>query len=46
MQAYKSQIAKGLPYFTPEFMGSLARIRGVQVKTKFAEAFEVIRVKW
>ncbi len=46
LQAYESQIAKNLPYFTGEFMESLARIRGVQVKTQYAEAYEVIRIKW
>jgi LmbE family N-acetylglucosaminyl deacetylase len=46
LQAYKSQLALSRPYFCRAFMEGLARMRGVQVKAEFAEAFEVVRVKW
>jgi hypothetical protein len=32
-------------YFTWEFIEGLARVRGVQVKSEYAEAFEVIRIR-
>ena len=41
LNAYASQSKK--IYATPEFIWSLARTRGVQIGTEFAEAFEVIR---
>lgn len=41
LNAYESQSKK--LYATPEFIWSLARTRGVQIGTEFAEAFEVIR---
>lgn len=43
LQAYHSQTER--PYFTWDFVHSLAIIRGLQVKTKYAEAFEVTRIK-
>lgn len=46
LQLYESQIKKNRNYFTEEFIKGLARVRGVQVKAEFAEAFEVIRLKW
>ena len=46
MQKYKSQIILKRPYFTREFIDSLARVRGTQVKTEWAEAFEVLRIKY
>jgi LmbE family N-acetylglucosaminyl deacetylase len=46
LQAYKSQIELGRPYFSREFIEGLARVRGVQVKSPYAEAFEVMRLKW
>jgi LmbE family N-acetylglucosaminyl deacetylase len=46
LQAYRSQIQMGRPYFTREFLEGLARVRGVQIKTEYAESFEVIRIKW
>lgn len=46
LEAYESQIEKGRNYFTKDFIEGLARVRGVQVKADFAEAFEVIRLKW
>ena len=39
---YKSQSFR--PYFTSDFVYSLARVRGTQIGVEFAEAFEVI--KW
>lgn len=41
---YRSQLEMGRPYFTPEFHDSLARVRGLQVKSEWAEAFELIRI--
>ena len=41
---YTSQLEMGRPYFTREFHESLARVRGLQVKHDWAEAFELIRV--
>jgi hypothetical protein len=39
---YKSQANR--VYSEPEFLRSIVRIRGVQIKTHYAEAFEVIRL--
>ena len=41
LDAYKSQ--KGRNYANEEFIRSLARTRGVQIGSQYAEAFEVIR---
>lgn len=41
LEKYKSQKAR--EYLNPEFIRSLARIRGVPVGEKYAEAFEVMR---
>ncbi len=41
LQCYISQL--GRSYVTPEFIRSLARTRGGQVGSEFAEAFEIIR---
>jgi LmbE family N-acetylglucosaminyl deacetylase len=46
LQAYESQLELQRPYFSKEFIESLARVRGMQVRAQFAEAFEVVRVKW
>lgn len=46
LQAYRSQLKKGRPYFKKDFIKGLASVRGVQVKADYAEAFEVIRIKW
>ena len=43
LNSYHSQIEKKRAYFSKEFIEGLARIRGVQVSSEFAEAFEVIR---
>lgn len=44
LQCYHSQLELGRPYFKKEFIYGLAAMRGIQMKTKSAEAFEVIRV--
>jgi LmbE family N-acetylglucosaminyl deacetylase len=46
LQAYESQLELQRPYFNKEFIQGLARVRGVQVRTQYAEVFEVVRVKW
>jgi LmbE family N-acetylglucosaminyl deacetylase len=46
LQAYQSQLEKERRYFERDFIVGLARVRGVQVKERYAEAFEVIRTKW
>jgi N-acetylglucosamine malate deacetylase 1 len=46
LKEYKSQIELARPYFTWEFIEGLARVRGVQVKACYAEAFEVVRIRW
>lgn len=40
-EAFRSQHAKA--YMNPEFIEGLARVRGVQAGTRWAEAYEVIR---
>jgi LmbE family N-acetylglucosaminyl deacetylase len=46
LQEYESQIELRRSYFCKDFIHGLARVRGEQVKAEYAEAFEVIRVKW
>jgi LmbE family N-acetylglucosaminyl deacetylase len=41
LKAYKSQ--NGRDYMSEEFIYALAKTRGVQIGTKFAESFEVVR---
>jgi LmbE family N-acetylglucosaminyl deacetylase len=41
LTAYTSQ--KGKPYMDPDFLTSLARVRGTQIQCQYAEAFEIIR---
>jgi LmbE family N-acetylglucosaminyl deacetylase len=41
LKAYESQ--EGRDYMSEDFIFSLARTRGVQIGTEFAESFEVIR---
>jgi len=41
LKCYKSQ--SGKDYATEDFIRSLARVRGVQIGTEYAETFEVIR---
>ena len=45
MTTYESQFQKQRAYFTKEFIQGLAQVRGVQINEKFAEAFEVVRLK-
>jgi len=40
---YKSQLEMKRPYFSPEFIYGLAKTRGVQCNSEYAEAFEVLR---
>ena len=42
---YASQLELGRHYFSYEFIESMARVRGVQVKARFAEAYETIRIR-
>lgn len=46
LQAYATQIELKKPYFSWEFIEGLALVRGVQVKAPYAEAFDVMRIKW
>jgi LmbE family N-acetylglucosaminyl deacetylase len=46
LQCYRSQLMLGRLYLTKEFIEGIARVRGVQIKTDWAEAFEVIKLKW
>lgn len=41
---YKSQLAKNKPYFSEDFIRGHAIARGTQISTKYAEAFEVLRM--
>ena len=45
LETYRSQIYLERSYFTRPFVESLARVRGVQVRANFAEAFEVMRIR-
>ncbi|MDO5285226.1 MAG: PIG-L deacetylase family protein [Actinomycetia bacterium] len=42
---YQSQLAMGRPYFTRELVESVARVRGLMVKSDWAEAYEMIRIR-
>jgi N-acetylglucosamine malate deacetylase 1 len=41
LKMYQSQATR--PYANEEFIRSLARTRGVQINTRYAEVFEVVR---
>ncbi|CEG11022.1 LmbE family protein [groundwater metagenome] len=43
LQKYKTQLLKQRNYFSEEYIKGLARVRGTQCNSKYAEAFEVIR---
>lgn len=43
LSRYDSQLERGRPYFDEEFVRGLARVRGLQGDTTYAEAFEVVR---
>ena len=45
LQAYKSQFELQRPYFNKDVIYGLARVRGVQVRTEYAEVFEVVRFR-
>jgi LmbE family N-acetylglucosaminyl deacetylase len=40
---YTSQLQLGRSYFSPEYIYGLAKVRGTQCNSSYAEAFEVIR---
>ncbi len=46
LSAYKSQFSLRRSYFSRDFIVGLARVRGTQVKSEYAEAFDVTRIKW
>ncbi|MGE5607215.1 MAG: PIG-L deacetylase family protein [Bacteroidota bacterium] len=46
LQTYQSQFELRRYYFSREFIESIARVRGTQVKEEFAEAYEVLRIKF
>jgi len=46
LEAYESQLELQRSYFSRDFVFGLARVRGTQVRAAYAEAFEVMRVKW
>jgi LmbE family N-acetylglucosaminyl deacetylase len=46
LKEYKSQFQLGRQYFSWEFLEGLARVRGTQIRAQYAEAFEVVRVRW
>lgn len=43
LSKYESQKAKGTGYLDDDFIYSMARVRGLQINTQYAEAFEVVR---
>jgi len=43
LEQYKSQ-KEGRSYFSPDYIRSLALVRGTEIKEEFAETFEVIRL--
>ena len=43
LHCYQSQVIKNRSYFDKDFIFGLARTRGVQINTDYAESFEVIR---
>ena len=44
MTFYESQLELNRSYFTRDYIDSLAKVRGLQVKSPLAEAFELIRI--
>lgn len=46
LQEYKTQLQLARPYFSWDFIEGIARARGIQAKAEYAEAFEVIRMRW
>lgn len=45
LSRYQSQLELERPYFSYEFIEAMARVRGIQVKAAFAEAYEMIRIR-
>jgi N-acetylglucosamine malate deacetylase 1 len=45
LQRYRTQFDLGRSYFSLEFIESLARVRGTQIRVPYAEAFEVERIR-
>lgn len=45
LQCYRTQIIKNRNYFEEEFIFGLAKVRGVQAGTAYAEAFELVTLK-
>ena len=43
LKHYKSQLELQRPYFSEDFIYGLARTRGIQCNSEYAEAFEVLR---
>lgn len=43
LKHYRSQFIQSKPYFSREFIYGLAKARGVQCNSEYAEAFEVVR---
>ena len=43
LKKYESQVKLDRPYFSEEYIRGWAKMRGVQVKAEYAEAFEVVR---
>jgi hypothetical protein len=43
LELYATQKFIDRAYFGPDYIVSLAKTRGVQINSKFAEAFEIIR---
>lgn len=46
LRAYQTQAALARSYFDQGFVEGLARVRGTQVRTRWAEAFQVLRMSW
>jgi len=44
LKQYKSQLYLERHYFEDDFLIGLARVRGTQIKERYAEAFEIIRL--
>lgn len=45
LKSYRSQIDISRPYFTPEFILALAKVRGTQINKPFAEVYEILRIE-
>lgn len=46
LESYKSQLLLSRPYFSLEFIKNLATVRGTQINSRYAEAFEIVRLKY